>query len=97
MPIIDTLSVSVTAKTSKFRKGMKGAAGAVNRFSSVVRGAAGRLAGFGTALVGIGGVAGLGLLIKQSFATIDVIAKMLEEFLFKFLQPRPVLRGVVGK
>ncbi|KKL19043.1 hypothetical protein LCGC14_2469430, partial [marine sediment metagenome] len=75
MANIDTLSVSVTAKTSKFRKGLKGAAGAVNRFSSVVRGAAIKVAGLGTALIGVGGVAGFGLLIKQSFSAVDALAK----------------------
>jgi len=68
MATIATLSVSVTARTSKFEKGLKRAIRKMDRFSA-------KMTRFG-GLVGGVVVAGLGLFVKRTLDSIDATAKL---------------------
>jgi len=65
---VANIAVSVTARTGKFRKNMRGAQRTVKSFSRGVR----RMA---IGLAAAAGVGGLGLFIKRQFAAVDAIAK----------------------
>lgn len=68
MAIISTIGVSVTARTDKFRKGMKSAQATLSSFA----GTAAKFAiGAGAAVAG-----GLTLMVKKASASIDVISKL---------------------
>lgn len=67
--------MSLTARTGAFQKKMRAARKSVNRFASSVAGVARKLTLFGGVLAG-GAVAGLTILVKQSFKSIDVTAKL---------------------
>ncbi len=71
---VASLAVSVVARTDKFRKGMKRAARILQKFGNSVRAMALKVAKFGSVLAGVA-VGGLALFIKQSFASLDVLAK----------------------
>lgn len=68
MATIATLSVSITARTKKFQKSMRRAAQRVKDFSK-------RIARLAT-IAGTVATAGLALLTKRAFTTIDALAKM---------------------
>lgn len=68
------LAVSVVARTDKFRKGMRRATRILKKFGASVRAMSLRVAKFGSVLAGVA-VGGLALFIKQSFASLDVLAK----------------------
>lgn len=73
---VAALSVSVSARTSKFNKGMRRASLSLRRFTSRVGSATIGALKFGGALVGLGGAAAFGALLFNSFKTIDALAKM---------------------
>lgn len=75
MPTVANLAVSVTARTSKFNRKMKGARKSVQVFGRSVVDVGKRLVQFG-ALAGGAAVAGLTIATKQSFALIDATAKL---------------------
>ena len=55
MGTIANLSVSITARTSRFVKGITRARRSLNRFGKNITGMTARVAGFGAALAGTGG------------------------------------------
>lgn len=69
------LSVSLTARTKKFSKKMRDARKTIKKFGLAVRSVAIKLVKFGAALTGAAAI-GLSIMVKQSFKTIDVIAKL---------------------
>lgn len=76
MATIGNVNVRVTASTIALTKGLGTAAGAVSGFGSKIAGLATRFGPLAAALTGVAGVAGIGLLVKNSFASIDALAKM---------------------
>jgi hypothetical protein len=69
------MAVSVTARTAAFRKKMKGARAAVQRFGRSVKQISGQLAKFSA--VGLGaGTAALTAMVKKTTATVDETAKL---------------------
>lgn len=76
MANIQTLSVSVVARTQGFQKGLDSAQKRLSAFSAGAIASAGRLAGLGAALGGALGIAGLTSLTKSSFAAIDELGNL---------------------
>lgn len=76
MANIQTLSVSLVARTQGFQRGLDSAQGRLKAFSAGALASAGRIAGFGTALAGLVGGAGLASLTKSSFAAIDELGNL---------------------
>lgn len=72
---IANFAVSVTARTSKFNRGMDKARTKLTRFASGVSAAAKKVALFGVALATAAAVA-LTAMVKSSFSTIDATAKL---------------------
>ncbi len=72
---VASLAVSIVARTAKFRKGMKRAQRAVNRFSDGVAKMAARTARMSAAL-GAAALGGIALLVKSQSRLIDETAKM---------------------
>ncbi len=75
MAIIGTLAVSITARTKKFRKGIKSARRTLKKFAAFIPGLNANLGRF-AAIAGAAVVAGLTLLTKRSLDVIDATAKM---------------------
>jgi hypothetical protein len=75
MANVRTLSVSLKARTSGFQRNMKQAKRSVRQFSATVTSASRKAALFGAGL-GTAAAAGLTLLTKRSFGSIDSLAKM---------------------
>ena len=76
MGVIRTLSVSITARTTKFNKGMKKAQRRLKKFGRSLRGVARKLLGFKAALLGVVGIGALGFMVKRSLSAIDAQAKL---------------------
>lgn len=76
MATIGDLVVNLSARTAPFSKGLGGASKRLSRFASGVASTITRVTAFGGALVGVAGVGGLGLMVKQSLASIDATAKL---------------------
>ena len=68
-----SLSVSVVARTSKFRKGMRSASKSVNRFGANVLKTAAKLTAFGSAAAAAVAGGGLGILVKNQLSMVDAI------------------------
>lgn len=73
---IGNLAVFLTANTTKFARGMMRATQPLRSFASSVARTSMRVASFGSALVGLGGGAGLAYLIKREYDVIDATGKM---------------------
>ncbi len=67
-----SLSVSVVARTSKFRKGMRSASKSVNRFGANVVKASAKLGAYGMASEAVA-AGGLGILVKNQLSLVDAI------------------------
>ncbi len=72
---IGKLVVSLTTRTSKFRKGMKASIGRVASFASGIGGAIKKVAKF-TAIITTAAVAGIAFFTKKAFESIDATAKL---------------------
>lgn len=68
-----SLSVSVVARTSKFRKGMRRASKSVNRFGANVLKTAAKLTAFGSAAAAAVAGGGLGILVRNQLSLVDAI------------------------
>lgn len=79
MPTVANLAVSVTARTSKFNRKMRGAAKNVRAFGRDVAAVGKRLVQFG-ALAGGAAVAGMTVAVRQSFKLIDATSKLASTF-----------------
>ena len=75
MPNLKNLSVSLTANTTKFTSGMKGASGSISGFASKVSGFAASIAKVGAVAVGAG-LAMTTALVKKGLASVDATAKV---------------------
>jgi len=75
MATIATLAVSLTARTSRFNRKMRGAKVSVHQFGEKVTHTARRVLGFGTALAAAATGGGLALLTKRAFESMDAVAK----------------------
>lgn len=71
---VASIAVSVVARTDKFRKGMQRAMRTLKKFGAGVRAMSLRVAKFGSVLIGVAAGA-LVLFVKQSFASLDALAK----------------------
>jgi len=71
---IASLSVSLVARTKKFTKGIKKALRTVTRFTKGIRTLSLRVAKMGAAFTAVA-IGGLALFIKQSFSSLDALAK----------------------
>lgn len=71
---VASIAVSVVARTAKFRKGMQRAMRTLKKFGAGVRAMAARVAKFGSVLAGVA-IGGMALFIKQSFKSLDALAK----------------------
>jgi len=69
--LIDTLSVSLVARTTKWSKGFKRARRDLDSFAGGLRKSAGVVAGFGAAILGVGSVAGLATFVKRQADAIE--------------------------
>lgn len=73
---VASLGVSVTARTSGFRKGMKRGQKTLQSFRGSIIKTVKRLAGFGAALTAVAAGGGLAIMVKRSMASIDAMAKL---------------------
>ena len=71
---VANIAVSITARTAAFRKGMKRAIRTLKKFAASVRAMSLRVAKFGSVLAGVA-IGGMALFIKQSFKSLDALAK----------------------
>lgn len=71
MSIIDTLSISLTARTEKWSKGLSKARRDLSSFGRSVQRSSAGIVGFGAALVGVGSVAGLGAFVKRQADAVE--------------------------
>lgn len=71
---VASIAVSVIARTGKFVKGMKRAVRALSKFTAGVRRMAMQVAKFGLGLAAVA-TGAMALFIKQSFSTLDALAK----------------------
>jgi len=78
MAAISTLAVQLTARTGPFRKGIARAEKRISKFSASVGALTLKAAKFSAAL-GVAAVAGLALLTRQAFKTLDAIGKMSDQ------------------
>lgn len=76
MPIIDTLSVALVARTSKWSKGLKSARNDLSKFATGVASSAARAGALTAGLLGAGVVAGMTALVKNQFDAIDSTVKL---------------------
>lgn len=76
---VGNLVVRLSAQTQRFQRGMAGARGTLNRFASGIGGLIRRVGGLGMALAGIGGAAGMALMVRSSFKSIDAAAKLSDQ------------------
>jgi len=72
---IGNVNVRVSATTIGLTKGLGSAVQAMSGFGARISGLVGRFGPLAAAITGVAGAAGLGLLVKNSFAAIDVLAK----------------------
>ena len=73
---VGKLNVILNAITGPFSKKMKGAGRSVRGFQNTVSLSARKLVGFGAAIAGIAGGAGLAVMVKKSLESIDAVAKL---------------------
>jgi hypothetical protein len=76
MPSVANLAVSVTARTNKFRSGMKGAGRSVRQFTDNVNMLRNRLLALGAGFVGIAGIKRFASFISEQARAIDAISKL---------------------
>lgn len=75
MATIGSLVVNLAARTGQFTKGLAAGGKSTSKFVANLERGTSKLLGFGGALTSIAGAAGLGFLVKKSFASIDALAK----------------------
>lgn len=75
MATIGSLVINLAARTGQFTKGLASGAKSTSRFVTTLERGTSKLLGFGGALTSIAGAAGLGFLVKGSFASVDALAK----------------------
>ena len=79
MANIANLSVSITARTAKFLKGMQKARTSINRFARDTSRSIKTIGGLGLAFGGLAAGGGLTLLIGQQFKAIDATSKLADK------------------
>lgn len=73
---VANLVVGLTARAGRFNRGLRAARRVLRRFSTGVARVARRLVTMSTAMVGVAGVAGIGLLVRGSLRAVDSLAKL---------------------
>jgi hypothetical protein len=76
MVMLGNIVVGLTATTGRFQRDMNRAAGTVKSFTAGAAAGIGKVAAFGSAIMGIAGVGSLGMLMKSSMKNIDATAKL---------------------
>lgn len=70
------LNVGLVARTKQFTKGLRAAGKSLGRFTARVAGVIKRMATMGTVMLSVAGVAGFGIMIRQSLNAVDSMAKL---------------------
>ncbi len=76
MAAFKTLAVNLVARTGVFEKKMNRARKTTKSFRSGIAGSLGTLRRFATGLLAVAGIGGMTILIKNTLASIDVVAKL---------------------
>ena len=75
MATIASLNVAITAKTRAFEKGLKKAQKILRNFGGQIKSIVGKIVNMKTAILGLAGAGGFGVLIKRSLEAIDTMVK----------------------